>query len=179
MTPRGIEILIKKASVDDEFKDVLLAERSHSARRIGLDLNPAEAEMLDTFPAEQLGKIIAETEVEPNLQPVFRGYSAIVMLAVLGTAVAGCIPAPTGSRPDDPADEPPTNEYESNSLTGSDMDEEEELNMETGIRPDLPYLDEEAEEEAAVDNTEEEAILEEHKPNVKGGARPDVPDEGE
>ena len=174
MTPRGIEILVKKASVDSEFKDVLLAERSHSARRIGLDLNPAEAEMLDTFPPEQLDKIIAETEVEPKLQPVFRGYSAIVMLAVLGTAVAGCIPAPTGSRPDEPMDDD-----ETNNVTGCEIDEEEELNMETGIRPDLPYLDEEGEEEEVAADTDDEAILDEHKPNVKGGARPDVPDEGE
>lgn len=175
MTPRGIEILVKKASVDDDFKDTLLAERSHAAYRIGLQLNPAEAEMIDTFPEAQLNKIIAETEVEPTLQPVFRGYSAIVMLAVVGAAVSGCIPAATGSRPDEPMDKDDVND-----ITGSEWDDNEELNMETGSRPDLPYLDGDAEEEEAVaEDTDDEAILEEHKPNVKGGSRPDIPEEGE
>ncbi len=175
MTPRGIEILVKKASVDTEFKYVLLAERSHAAYRIGLQLDPTEAEMLDTFPEIQLNKIIAETEVEPKLQPVFKGYSAIVMLAVVGAAVSGCIPAATGSRPDEPVDEDNVND-----ITGSEIEEDEDLNMETGIRPDLPYLDENGEEEkTVVEDTEDEAILDEYKPNVKGGARPDLPDEGE
>ncbi|MCP4228600.1 MAG: hypothetical protein GY771_00425 [bacterium] len=171
MTPRGIEILVKKASVDDEFKDTLLAERSHSAYRIGLQLDPAEAEMLDTLPEAQLNKIIAETEVEPKLQPVFRGYSAIVMMAVVGAAASGCIPAATGSRPDEPLDK-----EDANNTNESELDEDDpELNVETGIRPDLPYLDEDGEEEeTAAEDSEEERI-----PQVRTGVRADIPEEGE
>ena len=80
MTPRGIEILVKKASVDGAFKRHLLAERSGAAERIGLELDPAEAAMLDTFPEAHLDKIIAETLVEPKLRSTFMGYSAEAML---------------------------------------------------------------------------------------------------
>ncbi len=34
--PRGIEVLVRKASVDAEFRRVLLAERAQAARRIDL-----------------------------------------------------------------------------------------------------------------------------------------------
>ena len=44
--PRGIEILVKKAAVDLEFKQVLLAKRADAAAEIGLELDPAEAMML-------------------------------------------------------------------------------------------------------------------------------------
>jgi hypothetical protein len=168
MIPRGIEILVKKASVDAEFKDTLLTERSHAAYRIGLELDPNEVQMLDAFPEGQLDKIIAETLVEPKLRPVFRGYSAIVMLAVVGAAAYGCIPAATGSRPDEPMDKDDVNE--------SELDEDDpELNTETGARPDLPYLDGEEEETDAEDESEM---------GMKGygvgtGSRPDLPDNAE
>ncbi len=83
--PRGIEVLVKKAAVDREFKAVLLTERSAAAVGIGLELSETEAAMLDGVPAPQLEAIIAGTTVSPKLRPAFLGRAAAVMLAALGT----------------------------------------------------------------------------------------------
>jgi hypothetical protein len=84
--PRGIEVLVKKASVDAAFRSRLLATRSAAAHEIGLSLEPAEAMMLDLVPAAQLEAIIAQTRVEPSKQPLFLGKAAAVMLAALGAS---------------------------------------------------------------------------------------------
>lgn len=84
--PRGIEVLVKKASVDPAFRARLLAARSGAAHEIGLSLEPAEAMMLDLVPATQLDAIIAQTKVEPSKQPLFLGKAAAVMLAALGAS---------------------------------------------------------------------------------------------
>ncbi len=94
MIPRGIEILVKKASVDAEFKGTLLAERSYSAYRIGLQLNPAETAMLDAIPEAQLEAIIAGTKVTPKARAAFTGYAATAMLAAL---VGGSVGSAAGN----------------------------------------------------------------------------------
>jgi len=48
--PRGIEILVKKAAVDPDFKRALLSKRADSADEIGLRLEPAEVLMLRAAP---------------------------------------------------------------------------------------------------------------------------------
>src|SRR4030042_1117067 len=48
--PRGIEVLIKKAAVDPEFRAVLLEKRAAAADEIGLVLDPAEGLMLPAAP---------------------------------------------------------------------------------------------------------------------------------
>jgi len=57
--PRGIEVLVKKAAVDAEFKQLLLEKRADAARDIDLRLEPAVAEA-------QLEAIIARTTVHPK-----------------------------------------------------------------------------------------------------------------
>jgi hypothetical protein len=101
--PRGIEVLVKKASVDPDFRTLLLGKRAEAAREIGLTLEPAEAMMLDAVPAAQLETIIAHTTVSSVTRAAFLGKAAALMLAAL--TAAGCEeqpPAPTGSRPDPP-----------------------------------------------------------------------------
>ena len=105
--PRGIEVLVKKASVDDAFRALLLEKRAEAAAEIGLELDPAEAAMLNGIPAEQLEAIIARTRVRPAQRKVFLGRTATVMLAALGVMVAsGCDEPgqPAGERPDRPDD---------------------------------------------------------------------------
>ena len=80
-TLRGVEVLLKKASVDARFRSLLLANRSGAAMTISLELDPAEAAMLDTMPAEQLHAIIRRTRVPPEDRRVFLGKIASVMLA--------------------------------------------------------------------------------------------------
>ena len=88
--PRGIEVLVKKAAVDEEFRRKLLAQRGTAAEAIGLELDPAEAAMLGVIAEEQLAGIIRQTVVPPEQRRVFMGAVAAAMLAVLGVGLASC-----------------------------------------------------------------------------------------
>jgi len=88
--PRGVEVLLKKAAVDAEFRELLLAERSSAAKAIGLELETAESAMLKAIPREQLEYIITQTLVPVEQRRVFLGRLAAPMLALLGVAVTGC-----------------------------------------------------------------------------------------
>jgi hypothetical protein len=102
--PRGMEVLIKKAAVDAEFRALVLDHRADAGKEIGLGLLPSEAAMLNGIPRAQLAAIIANTRVEPRLRPTLLGRAAAVMLVALGVgvAVAGDPMAPGGIRPDAP-----------------------------------------------------------------------------
>jgi hypothetical protein len=86
--PRGIEVLVKKAAVDPEFKRLLVEKRGEAAKVIGLTLDPAEAMMLAAAPKAQLEAIITQTTVSPSVRSAFLGRAAAVMLAALGTGIA-------------------------------------------------------------------------------------------
>ena len=143
--PRGIEVLIKKASVDSEFRELLLADPRQAAVSIELELQPVEQAMLQTLPKEQLMAVIDRTEVPLSQRRAFLGRAAAIMLAVLGGGGAAAlllspagispgikgirpdeVPAPAGVRPDEP--EP--------------IIIEEQFVPVTGIRPDLPDVEE-------------------------------------
>ena len=136
--PRGIEVLVKKAAVDAEFRALLLEKRAEAAVEIGLALDPAEAMMLSAVPAAQLEAIVARTEVPDEHRRTFLGKAAAAMLAALGvvTTVAGC---PKGIAPDRPApkgiapDRPPPKEPE-----GKSKDEPKPPPPPRGIQPDRP-----------------------------------------
>ncbi len=103
--PRGIEVLVKKASVDPDFKALLLAKRAGAAAEIGLELDPAESSMLNGIPASLLEGIIARTVVSPISRAAFLGKAAAVMLAALSTDLRAAEgpPPPGGIAPDRPA----------------------------------------------------------------------------
>jgi len=89
--PLGIEVLVKKAAVDEVFRARLLVERDGVAEVIGLALDPAEAAILRVIPEEQLRGIIGQTVVPVEQRRVFLGHVAAAMLAVIGVGmVAGC-----------------------------------------------------------------------------------------
>ena len=88
--PRGIEVLVKKAAVDAEFRLVLLDQRADAAAVIGLQLEPAEAMMLRAISREQLATIVARTSVPETQRRTFLGQAASAMLATLGLASASC-----------------------------------------------------------------------------------------
>jgi len=103
--PRGMEVLLKKASVDPDFRERLLRDRSRAAGFIDLVLTPVEAAMLDIAPQAQLEAVIAHTTVEPGHRAVFLGRIAAATLLALGVAVTGCsqssTPSPLGITPDE------------------------------------------------------------------------------
>jgi len=112
--PRGIEVLVKKASVDAEFRALLLERRAEAASEIGLELDPAEAAILNGLPREQLEAIIARTRVRPEHRAAFAGRNVLLMLAALGVATSSCDRAgpvrgiePDGPEGDLPAVEQP------------------------------------------------------------------------
>ena len=111
--PRGIEVLVKKASVDPAFKAILLERRAEAADEIGLQLEPAEAMMLAATPREQFEAVIARADVPQAHRRAFLGQAAAAMLAALGVGAVALANAPPsagtmGNRPDEPAEsEPP------------------------------------------------------------------------
>lgn len=86
--PQGIEVLVKKASIDPAFKASLLERGAAAAEEIGLRLEPAEAMMLAAAPREQLEAIIARTSVPQEHRRAFLGKVAAAMLAALGAVPA-------------------------------------------------------------------------------------------
>jgi hypothetical protein len=89
--PRGIEVLVKKASVDMNFRRLLLKKRAEAAREIDLELDETEKAMLTAIPREQLEKIIDNTKVPPEQKKVFLSSVGRIMLAsvIAGTVVVG------------------------------------------------------------------------------------------
>ncbi len=87
--PRGIEILIKKASVDPEFRSVLLEKRGEAAAEIDLELSATEAAILNAIPAAQIEKIIENAKVPDEHRRIFLGKVAAAMLGVLGLGLSG------------------------------------------------------------------------------------------
>ncbi len=85
--PRGVEVLVKKAAVDAEFREVLLERRAAAAGEIGLELDPTEALMLAAVPADQLRAIIQRTTVPQEHRRAFLGQAAAAMLAAVGGMV--------------------------------------------------------------------------------------------
>lgn len=149
--PRGIEILIKKASVDSAFRSLLFQKRAVAAESIGLRLNDAEVAMLGAVPVEQLSMIISNARVEPQQRVAFMGYAAAVMLAALSaTSIAGCDrTSPTdGIRPDAvpstisaPPDTTTTTVRPSDQLTRGSRPDVPLISTSGGVRPDSPQAE--------------------------------------
>ncbi len=159
--PRGIEILVKKASVDADFKRLLLEKRAEAAGEIGLTLEAAETMMVNAVPAAQLEAIVASTTVAPVSRAAFLGRAAAVMLAALGAGI-GCDstapepPKPTGIAPDRPtpnkrpqpeyppptkgimSDYPPTKVKEMEEPAPPPPSPDNAPPTTTGVRPDYP-----------------------------------------
>jgi hypothetical protein len=120
--PRGIEVLVKKASIDPAFRQALLEKRASAAAEIGLELSAGEAAMLNSVPQSQIEQIIENTTVPDEHRRVFLGKAAGAMLAVigLGLGLSSCATGirpdrltPEGSRPDLPTKESEGTEVDS------------------------------------------------------------------
>jgi hypothetical protein len=126
--PHGIEVLIKKASVDASFRRVLLKNRGKAVLEIGLGLTMAEATILKAATKSQLKAIIKNTQVPDVQRPVFLGHDASAMLDVIAT---GCeCPTCRRTRGDDLEDDP-------DPLTAT-MGIQPDIPQTRGIRPDWP-----------------------------------------
>jgi hypothetical protein len=155
--PRGIEVLIKKASVDPEFRALLLDRRADAASEIGLKLDPAERLMLAAVPSGQLETIIGQTTVPEEHRRVFLGRIAAAMLAAVGLTAVGCSgdpgPAPAGIAPDRPHDEPEQPETPEAKPDTPDEPEKPEPAI-RGIRPDRVDVTKGSRPDSAAQNEE-------------------------
>ena len=132
--PRGIELLVKKAAVDADFRELLLDQRDAAADAIGLRLDAAESLMLRAAPREQVESIIGRTRVAPGLRKVLMSGAAALMLAALGTSTVSCERSVvTGSAPDLPEERGAATEVAGDSEEKSD---ESCPVTEDGARPD-------------------------------------------
>ena len=91
--PQGIEVLVLKAAVDPDFKQLLLQRRTAAAAAIGLELSVAEATMLAAVPVAQLEAVIARASVPQEHRRAFLGQAAAAMLAALGAVSAAWLGA--------------------------------------------------------------------------------------
>lgn len=142
--PRGIEVLVKKASIDAAFRMRLLASRAVAAADLGLELSPSESALLAAVPAAQLAAMIDGTRLPERQRAAFLGSAAAVMLAAIG--LTGCSddgPKPAGIRPEQvppPQSQPappkpdpvPTSRGVRPDLPGG------EIRPSKGIRPEMP-----------------------------------------
>lgn len=130
--PHGIEVLIKKASVDDLFRQVLLKDRAKAVREIGLGLTLAEVAILKATTKSQLKAIIKNTHVPDAQRLAFLGKDAGAMLAAIA-ANCECLTCrqTRGRDPEDDSDQPPVTKGIRPDFPPSDP-------VTRGIRPDLP-----------------------------------------
>mgnify|MGYP000513039370 CR=1 FL=1 len=179
--PRGIEVLVKKASIDSAFKTLLLEKRADAAKEIELALEPSEVMMLNAVPREQLESIITKTTIRPSQRAAFMGKVAALMIVAL-TATSGCKKVSEGIRPDRPEYE--NENYQPEETEGVRPDrpeykeeteekEPENIPAPTGIRPDIPEVNKE--EEIAPEPPEDEK--KEYPDHLTKGIRPDRPRE--
>jgi len=78
--PRGIDILVQKAAVDEQFKTVFLDQPVAAAGTIGLTLGETEVALLKAVPREQLATMVAHIRVAPRIQVELQGQSAASMV---------------------------------------------------------------------------------------------------
>lgn len=181
--PRGIEVLLKKASVDPDFRVLLLENPDEAATSIELQLDPMEQAMLRAMPTGQLETIIDRTEVPQPQRRAFLGSAAAAMLAVLG-GLAGCkttpkgpappLPTPTGgSRPNDPPDYPPMMK------NGGSQPDYPPMVKEGGSQPDYPHSPRGGSrpDDPTTTNEQEKPPEQNDLPTLYGGSRPDLPGE--
>jgi len=151
--PRGIEVLVKKAAVDSEFRELLLEQRGRAAAAIGLELDPAEAAMLSAIPREQLAQIVDQTDVPAEQPKGFLGRVAAAVRAALGLG---------GDRPRSPKGDLADERAE---IVGHGFRLDRPALYVKGIRPDRPPN--------APTNKPEAGSLDPHERTL--GIRPDQP----
>jgi len=81
--PRSMEVLIKKAAIDEKFFEDLLAKRALLADELRIPLDPSERAMLTAIPDVQLRQIIRHTNVPETQKPFLIAGSTAALLALL------------------------------------------------------------------------------------------------
>ena len=80
--PLGIEVLLKKASVDKAFERILLDKKAEAAAEIDLELNDIEKNIINSIPQEQIQLMISKVKIPDRERNVFLGRVAAAMIAI-------------------------------------------------------------------------------------------------
>jgi hypothetical protein len=86
--PRGIEILLKKAKVDLEFRRLFLQDPLAAARAIELDVSDSEKKILLNTPGDIIGKMVENTFVPKHHVSTFLSATTAAMLSLVLASVA-------------------------------------------------------------------------------------------
>ncbi|GAB4284088.1 MAG: hypothetical protein Kow0029_30520 [Candidatus Rifleibacteriota bacterium] len=164
--PRGLELLIKKASADDSFKNELLIKKEKLIDELNLALDISEKAMLAAVPTEHLRKMIEATELPQSQKKALAKVSTAAMVAL----VAQLAFAPVAGK----ADTPEANSSQNHRIEDSDFIEKNQKpvhsNIVKGIRPD--------ENENAAPSGEIDPIINDFDSHLADrGVRPDFPKE--
>jgi hypothetical protein len=156
--PRGLELLMKKAAVDAEFKQKLITGRSTFAAEIGVPLDHAEQGMLDAMPTPHLEQLVALTPVAEPQRSLLKTASAAALVALLAQATLAPLPVgatspgapapgisqeetktmpPVGSRPPSTLEDDGRETWAGGARPDLPEDLEDDR-MTRGIRPDFP-----------------------------------------
>lgn len=139
--PRGLELLIKRASIDGDFRKDLLQKRVGLLEELNINLDETEKSMLACVPEEHLARMIDATEV-PSAQRKALSTGSVAAMIALFTQLAL---TPVASSAENPPSTAQNSSYTGNSgdnnfavlLTGIRPDDEDHL-ADRGARPDLP-----------------------------------------
>ena len=85
--PRRIEILLKKAKVDPEFRRLFLQDPLAAARVIELDVSDNEKKILLNIPGDIIGKMVENTFVPKHHVSTFLGATTAAMLSLVLASV--------------------------------------------------------------------------------------------
>ena len=87
--PRGIELLLKKAKADEEFRHLLLDDPVAAAAEIELELSETESAILSSMPARNLEAAINHVRVPTEHAHLFRTARTATALAIALTLTVG------------------------------------------------------------------------------------------
>lgn len=128
--PRALEILIKRAAVDEDFKNELVRKRAQIANELSIPLDASEKAILACVSDEHLQTMISATEVPPIQRKLLAGGTAAAMIALLAQLTLAPVPA----RAEQPVSAQQTKDYGNHEFCKVPP----KLPAPGGIRPDNP-----------------------------------------
>ena len=88
--PMGIERVLRKAAVNEDFRHKLLEDRAAALEASGLALTPSERAILLGAPEDQLASMIEQiAPADPTRRSLLRRLAAAAGIALFGAGLAG------------------------------------------------------------------------------------------
>lgn len=141
--PRGLELLIKRASIDSDFRKDLLQKRVELLEELNINLDETEKGMLACVPEEHLARMIDATEVPAAQRKAISSGSVAAMIALFTQLAFAPVPGRAETTPALAQNAEQINNTENNEfavlLTGIRPDDDYEDHLaDRGARPDFP-----------------------------------------